>query len=313
MRCLSSTWGRSKNDDRGPSFQRGGGVIPFAGVLWSEWTSGHRPIRVPEPRETMEGEAQVAAYLKGYEWGGATSALTHHHLRRLSALIRPNDTVVDLGCGPGPLLWELARCYPTARFLAVERSPQLMDQIRKKARDLDLKNVHTLEEDVRELPSLRTASVGLVISTQALHHAGSEEDLRRIFRRVNDVLTPDGGVYFFDFGLLKAAATRRLLVQELARWAPPLTVRDYALSLDAAFPIPIVASMAREEIRRRFRLTASAFIDFFYFLETPPRAAPDAALLARLREKARALPWRSRWELALLRRLRRSVFEAPPN
>jgi len=288
-------------------------VIPFASVLWSEWTSGHRPIRVPEPRETLEGEAQVAAYLKGYEWGGATSALTNHHLRRLAALIRPNDTVVDLGCGPGPLLWELARLYPTARFLAVERSSRMMEQIRKKARDLNLNNVHTAEEDVRELPSLRPGSVGVVISTQALHHAGSEEDLRRTFRRVNDVLAPDGGVYFFDFGLLKAAATRRLLVQELARWAPPLTVRDYALSLDAAFPVQTVASLAREEIRRPFALTASAFVDFFYFLETPPRAAPDAALVARLRQKGGALPWRSRWELALLRRLRRSISEAPPN
>lgn len=282
-------------------------MIPFSAVLWSEWTSPHRPMRVPEPRESLEGEAQVAAYLKGYEWGGATSALTVYHLRRLSVLIRPNDTVVDLGCGPGPLLWELARLVPTARFVAVDRSARMMEQIQKKARDLGLKNIHTAEGDVRELTAFRSGSVGLVLSTQALHHAGSDEDLRRIFRRVNDVLTPDGGVYFFDFGLLKAAATRRLLVQELARWAPPLTVRDYALSLDAAFPIPTVAALAREEIRRPFSLSASAFVDFFYFLETPPRAAPDAPVLARLRHMARALPWRSRWELALLQRLRRTV------
>ncbi|MBK6880538.1 MAG: methyltransferase domain-containing protein [Elusimicrobia bacterium] len=282
-------------------------MIPLLPVLWSEKRTTARPLRVPEPRETMDGEAQVAAYLKGYEWGGSTSAMTQHHLERLSALIRPNDTVVDLGCGPGPLLWELARLYPSARFLAVDRSAPLLDQIKKKARELHLKNVHTVEEDPREMPGLRAGSVGLVLSTQALHHAASEADLRRVFCRINDLLAPEGGVYFFDFGLLKSAVTRRLLVQDLARWAPPLTLRDYALSLDAAFPISTVVSLAREEIHRPFEAVASAFVDFFYFLSTPPRAAPDAAVVARLRQKERALPWRLRWELALIRRLRRHI------
>jgi arsenite methyltransferase len=282
-------------------------VIPLLPVLWSEKRTAAQPLRVPEPRETMDGEAQVAAYLKGYEWGGSISAMTQHHLERLSALIRPNDTVVDLGCGPGPLLWELARLYPTARFLAVDRSGALLDQIKKKARELDLKNVHTVEEDPREMPGLRAGSVGLVLSTQALHHAASEADLRRVFRRVNDLLAPEGGVYFFDFGLLKSAVTRRLLVQDLARWAPPLTLRDYAISLDAAFPIATAVSLAREEIHRPLEAAASAFVDFFYFLATPPRAAPDAGVVARLRQKERALPWRLRWELALIRRLRRPI------
>ena len=168
-------------------------MIPLLPVLWSEKRTTARPLRVPEPRETMDGEAQVAAYLKGYEWGGSTSAMTQHHLERLSALIRPNDTVVDLGCGPGPLLWELARLYPSARFLAVDRSAPLLDQIKKKARELHLKNVHTVEEDPREMPGLRAGSVGLVLSTQALHHAASEADLRRVFCRINDLLAPEGG------------------------------------------------------------------------------------------------------------------------
>ncbi|MBK9922335.1 MAG: hypothetical protein IPP09_04030 [Elusimicrobia bacterium] len=68
-----------------------------------------------------------------------------------------------------------------------------------------------------------------------------------------------------------------------------------------------MVSLAREEIHRPFEAVASAFVDFFYFLSTPPRAAPDAAVVARLRQKERALPWRLRWELALIRRLRRHI------
>jgi arsenite methyltransferase len=285
-------------------------VIPLLPIVWAEWRAKSRPLRAPEPREILEGEAPAAAHLKGYEWGGPTSALTHYHLERLAVRVRPNETVVDLGCGPGPLLWELARLFPSTRFVVADPSGAMLGQVRKKARDLHLTNVHTLEEDLRELPGLRPGSVGLVISTQSLHHAASPEDLRRVFRRVNDLLAPEGGVYFFDFGLLKSAAARRLLVQDLARWAPPLTVRDYALSLDAAFPLSTVAALARDEIRRPFEVTASAFVDFFYFIATPPRAVPDATVAARLREKARALPWRLRWELALLRRLRRRVPRA---
>lgn len=258
----------------------------------------------------MDDAEQVRAYVKAYEWGGPTSALQLHHLRELSRMIKAGDTVVDLACGPGPLLLELAPLFPDTTFIGADLSTTMLEYLSQQVASRGLRNVRVLQEDIRTLPSIPSGSVDLVISTSALHHLPEESGLVDVFRRCRSLIKPGGGFYFFDFGLLRSAGARALFVAEVARLAPPVTARDYAQSLEAAFPIDWVEDVARQELPRPFQLARSAFIDITYFLQTRERTGGSPAVRDYVDRRWGQLPPAMKVEHVMLRRLRQTTSVA---
>lgn len=245
-------------------------MIPFFKIIWHEMSASQRVPRVTEP-ELMNDADQVKSYIKAYEWGGPTSALQLVHLKNLSAMIKPGDTVVDLACGPGPLLLELAALFPETHFIGIDLSSLMLESLCAEAKLRDLKNIIVLKKDIR---TVEKADIGggadVVISTSALHHLPNLVDLEATFKTIKTILNKNGGIYLFDFGLLKSAATRFLLVKELEKTAPPLTVQDYAMSLDACFPIKEVFTTAKKYLPMPLILSRSSFVDFYYFIKSAP-------------------------------------------
>ncbi len=163
-------------------------MLPIHKIIWHEFRAKDRPVRVPEPSEAMEDLEQIRSYVKAYEWGGPTSALQLHHLRELSTMIRPGDTVLDLACGPGPLLLELAPLYPDCRFIGADLSRPMLEVLSESCAARGIRNVETLCEDIRHMPSLAPSSVDMVITTSALHHLPDLDCLGQVFERVERLL-----------------------------------------------------------------------------------------------------------------------------
>jgi len=282
-------------------------MLPIHKVIWHEWRERTPPVRIPEPSEAMEDPDQIRAYVKAYEWGGPTSALQLHHLRELSLMIRPGDTVLDLACGPGPLLLELAVLYPDCKFIGADLSQPMLDTMMALAAERGLRNVTALREDITVLASVPSGSVDLVISTSALHHLPDLSLLQSAFRRIQSSLKIDGGFYIFDFGLLKSPETQQIMVDEVAKLAMPITVQDYAHSLRAAFPVYDVVRCAREEISRAFKVRLSSFVNFFYFLQTETRCAAPPPVAEYINSIWRNLSLSMKVEHMMLRTMRREV------
>jgi len=282
-------------------------MLPIHRVIWHEWRESTPLVRVPEPTEAMEDPEQIRAYVKAYEWGGPTSALQLHHLRELSLMIRPGDTVLDLACGPGPLLLELAVLYPDCSFIGADLSQPMLDTMLALAAERGVCNVTALRQDVTILDSVPSGSVDLVISTSALHHLPTLSALRSAFSRIQTLLKSDGGFYIFDFGLLKSAKTQQIMVNEVAKLAMPITVQDYAHSLRAAFPVGDVVRCAREGIPRAFEARLSSFVDFFYFLQTEARSTAPSPVVDYINSTWRNLSLSMKVEHMMLRTLKRGV------
>lgn len=282
-------------------------MLPLHKVIWHEWRERVDPVREPEPCAAMEDLEQIRSYVKAYEWGGPTSALQLHHLRELSLMIRPGDTIVDLACGPGPLLLELAPLYPDCRFVGVDLSQQMLVVLREQAQARGLRNVEILYEDIRTLPGLHGRQVDMVITTSALHHLPDLDGLRATFQRIGTMLADQGGFYIFDFALLRSVQTRRLMVAEVAKLAPPITAKDYELSLRAAFPVRDVLRLASQELNRPFISRLSSFVEFFFFLQTPTRAFVPASVEKYLSTVWASLSPAMKLEYLMLRTMRRKV------
>lgn len=281
-------------------------MLPIHKIIWYERRETTAPIRLPEPSEAMDDLDQIRSYVKAYEWGGPTSALQLHHLQQLATLIRPGDTVLDLACGPGPLLLELAPLYPSCKFIGADLSGSMLEVLRQTAAERAINNIETLCEDIRALPSLKQHSVDMVITTSALHHLPDIESLKRVFERIETLLKPDGGLYVFDFGLLRSQRARDLMVADIARKAPPITVQDYANSLRAAFPIDDVVQLARQCLRRPLQSRCSAFVDFFYFLRTSDRGLPSQTAVDYAADVGRICGPQVKLERQMLRLLQRA-------
>jgi arsenite methyltransferase len=253
----------------------------------------------------MNNLEQVESYVKAYEWGGPTSALQLHHIKELSRLIRKGDTIVDLACGPGPLLLELAELYPSCNFIGVDLSPLMLAHLKAKAKALNLNNIRTLQADIR---TLKKSDLGggadLVISTSAMHHLPEVSDLRTVFERVNSILNIDAGIYIFDFGLLRSDKTRALLVAELKKTAPILTVQDYEVSLKACFPLKTVFTLATELLPRPLWIIRSSFVDFFYFLQSSPRSQRVPEVNEKIKQIWRSLSFEIKLEHMMIRVMR---------
>jgi len=280
-------------------------MLPIHKLIWHEWRAQGVPQRVPEPSEAMEDPEQIRAYVKAYEWGGPTSALQLYHLTQLAGMIRPGDTVLDLACGPGPLLLELAPLYPDCRFIGADLSQPMLDVLAESAAERGLRNVETLCEDIRDLPSLAPGSVDMVITTSALHHLPDLDCLEQVFQRAQRLLKPDGGLYVFDFGLVRSPQTRALLVADVARKAPPVTAVDYKHSLDAAFPVDEVVARVRRAFPRPVTVQSSRFIDFFYFIRTADRLVRSARVMNYVQAMRSRCGPAVRMEAGMLKHLQR--------
>lgn len=280
-------------------------MLPIHKIIWAEWRAKERPVRVPEPSEAMEDPEQIRAYVKAYEWGGPTSALQLHHLTQLASMIRPGDIVLDLACGPGPLLLELAAIYPDCKFIGVDLSKPMLDALTEQCLARGIVNVEARCEDICELSSVAAGSIDVVISTSALHHLPRVGLLEDAFRRISAVLKVGGGVYIFDFGLLRSSRARKILVNDVRARAPKVTAIDYDNSLNAAFMVDEISVIVKKYIPFA-KITSSAFIDFLVFIQSAPRCSAKNSIMEHISEIKYRMSVSIRIELLMLKYLQKS-------
>jgi len=126
---------------------------------------------------------------------------------------RPDDEAVDLGAGMG--LLALALAPSVAEVVAVDISARMLERLDGRAAADGIRNLRTLEADLRRLP-LADESATLVVSNYAFHHlddAGKELALSEARR----VLRPGGRLVICDmmFSLSLEARDRRLVLQKV--------------------------------------------------------------------------------------------------
>jgi len=208
-------------------------------LLRDRWSERSLP-REPEPDLVMDDPEQVAAYDKAGSIDGLMASAYLFHSARISQVIQGCKVVVDLGCGPAVQLCQIAQFNPGVSFHGVDLSPTMLESARANVDRLGLKNIRFSLGDITTLELLPNASADGVISTMALHHLPTVDHLRRCFRRVNEILRPDGALYLVDFTRLKRLQTVIFFAYQNAGRQPHLFTLDYERSLRAAFEKAVI-------------------------------------------------------------------------
>ena len=111
--------------------------------------------------------------------------------------VKPGDSVLDVGCGPGALtLKAQARTGQTGRVIGIDASPEMIAVAREKARKAKAQVDFRLEV-VEKLP-FPDRSFDVVLSSLMMHHL-PDDVKRQALAEIRRVLKPGGSLMIIDF------------------------------------------------------------------------------------------------------------------
>lgn len=259
--------------------------------------------REPEPDLVMDTPENVAAFVDAGRIDGVMSASYLFQSARVTQLIQGCQRVVDLGCGPATQLAQIAELNPDIQFIGVDLSEQMLEEGRRHIQKLGLSNVEFQLNSMTQVTGVEDACADAVISTLALHHLPTFEDLRQTFREVRRILKPGGQIYLVDLGRLKSLRSVLYFAYMNRKYQPHLFSLDYERSLRAAFLLDDFKRLTTEELTPEARVYKTFALPVLLLVTTPDQPLRDPVLRQKLKTMRRALPAKYRVQLDDIRLL----------
>lgn len=242
--------------------------------------------RIPETDAVMAAPAQINAFMESGRDQGVLSHLYFFHAVMSLPVIRPDDTVLDLACGPGNQLAQIARLHPHSQFIGVDASPGMLELARSALATTP--NTTLQLGDITQLTSIESASIDCVLCTMSLHHLPDTNALTRAMREIRRVLKSDGGIYLADFGRLKRAVTQRYFAYDRAGEQSQQFTEDFLQSLRAAFSVDEL-NTATTALDKPVARHATALAPFMLIFRSAARCTIESTVAARVAENYRQL------------------------
>jgi ubiquinone/menaquinone biosynthesis C-methylase UbiE len=219
--------------------------------LWRVYDRRSRE-RIPGPEEVEDAEISAA-----YEWVTRMPQmrLMRHFVVSRAAALQDHGQAVDLGCGAGQLVLELAQQAPGLHVTGIDLSEKLLAFARQSAGQGGLEErVDFRLGNVEEIP-FPDGLLDLVISTFSLHHW---TDPVKVLNEVDRVLKPGGAFYIFDlrrdlalpFYLLIWFGTQFVVPAALHRVNEPMGTRN------ASYIVQELVDLAQQSRLRGGQVTA---------------------------------------------------------
>ena len=124
------------------------------------------------------------------------------------AELKPDHSVLDIGCGTGTLALLLKKLHPTVKVTGVDPDPRALARARRKASRAGV--TVTFDRGFADAMQYADGTFDRVFSSMMLHHVPRDEK-PKVLAEVRRVLKPGGQLEFLDF----AGGTHSLLAQAL--------------------------------------------------------------------------------------------------
>ncbi len=252
--------------------------------LLLECLPGQPVRRVPENTAIMRDARQNAAFEEAGRDEGILAAVYTYHALQIAPLLQPGDRVLDLACGPGNLLAQVAGLRPDAHFTGIDASPAMLERAAATLARQTCDNVLLTEADMTRLTGVADASADAVLCTFSLHHLTGAAALQAALHTLRRVLKPGGRLYLTDFGRLKHRRTQRFLSHDRQADQSEAFTCDFFHSLRAAF--------SADELQRALQTAGlpaqchrTALADFMLIFRSPGQHPVDSALLQRMKHR----------------------------
>ncbi|KAI0754803.1 UbiE family methyltransferase [Daedaleopsis nitida] len=135
-------------------------------------------------QETVYTHGHHASVLRSHTWRTAKNSAAY-----LLPYLKPNMTILDIGCGPGTITADLAVNYVPEGHVTGLDVPGILDSAKQYASERGATNVSFTSGDAHALP-FPDASFDVVHAHQVLQHVGDPVQVLHEMRRV----TKPGGI-----------------------------------------------------------------------------------------------------------------------
>lgn len=267
-------------------------------VFIRELTARSSQPRALPPSSELGARRILDAMERGGAVGGRTAAGYLYHSARITQTIAGSKRCVDLGCGSGVQLLQVAGLNPAIQFIGIDRNPDMLEVGAKRATELGLSNVEWRVADLLS-PIRLESKVDAAMSTMTLHDLPNTNALTQFVRTLRGILKPDGAIYIEDFARMRTARSIDFFVGLNAPIPPDEFAALYRCSLKAAF--------TRHELHAvcdglpNTKLYSTFLVPFLIVIKTPDRIlAHDER--AKFQEIRTELPAAYRRDLDSLRR-----------
>lgn len=267
--------------------------MPSIGViraLLRESVTSERSPRSAEPDLVMDDPDKVAAYNRAGREDGVMAPVYLYHAAQVSEVVKPGDSVIDLGCGPATQLGMVARFNPEVSFTGVDLSEEMLSRARDNVAEKQLGNVRFEHCDITSLDFLADNSVDAVMSTVVLHHLPDVQALEKVFAEVKRVLKPGGGLYLVDFGHLKSEKSIEYFAYQYADRQAELFTCDYLYSLRAAFQKDDFRWLRERYLQGVAEMYSTFVMPFMVAMKSASRGQVSDAALAEMRKFYESMP-----------------------
>ncbi len=258
------------------------------------------PPREPEPDLIMEDAAQTAAYAHAGRIDGTMAAAYVFQTAHATGAIAGSRRVLDLGCGPGTQLAQIAELNPDTQFLGVDLSKSMLELAQRHVEAKGIANVRFEQGDMTNLEMIPSGSIDAVVSFLALHHLPDVSSLNKCFREIRRVLRAGGALYVVDFCRLKSRRSMAFFANMNAGAQPELFTTDYHNSLRAAFTREELSLLVDDQLSADARVYTTSMISLLSVIKTPYKQLTSETR-ERLRQLRGSLPPRHRKDLEEMR------------
>jgi ubiquinone/menaquinone biosynthesis C-methylase UbiE len=208
--------------------------------------------RVPSP-ESMDSPAVAAAFNRVASWP-QMRLLRWYVAKRIMSLAQRGQAV-DVGCGPGHLVFKLARQAPGLHITGIDLSDEVLTQAETYGTRAGFdERVRFKKGSAQQIP-FPDKSLDLVISTLSLHHWTQPT---AVLDEVARVLRPGGAFIIFDLRR-DMAAPFYVLLWFATRFVVPKALRDVEEpmgSRNAAYTVQEATKLARKSKLTGWRVIA---------------------------------------------------------
>lgn len=264
--------------------------LPVLRQLFREITSRKDSWRIPEPSLVMEDAEQVASFHEAGRKDGVMAPLYLFHSAQVCEVIKPGDTVVDLGCGPANQLAMIAGLNPDVNLIGIDLSEEMLGMAERNLQANAIKNVSLRRGNITDLNMIEADSVDAVMTTVVLHHLPDEAALFRCFSEVQRILKPNGGLYLVDFAHLKTEAAIQYFAYQYEGRQPEIFAVDYLNSLRAAFELPTWQDAWSKHLKDFSNLHSTFLVPYMVAAKSPARRILSDVMRKRLNELYRRMP-----------------------
>ncbi|SBT03469.1 putative O-methyltransferase [Candidatus Accumulibacter aalborgensis] len=139
-------------------------------------------------------------------------------LERALAGVPLHGQALDLACGPGVLLGELAGQRPGMAFVGIDLSRAMLAEAERHIQHEHIANVRLMQGDMAHLPEIfGEQRFDLITWTFGLHYCPTAQQALATLNAAADLLRPGGTFFLVDLVRFKREATRRWFAHKYDR------------------------------------------------------------------------------------------------